>query len=223
MTDIVLSLIVIAFTGGFIVLLLFFITKSREKREREIRDYCQTNGYHFSKSNGPLRKAIDIRSHSFLLTSTMVSKYHDAQTGSDSWEKISIWRTDLFDAERPSFLIGSVSASPGWDHLPPGIRDSAAQALADESGEKYTAEMASYTNLGPGNAVLIFQKSPGSADTIIKELFPLIAGCPTGSGIYLHSEPFGITVKCDNLFIRSLDDMKMLIGMGSACARRPGR
>lgn len=217
MSDVALSLLVIAMTGSFTALLFVFTAKRKAQKELDIREYCLRSGYHFSKNNAPLRREISIKGDSFLLTSTMVSGYNDTQTGSDSWDKVSIFRTDEADSDRPAFLIGSVSASPGWNSMPVMIRNAAAQALLAEGYEDFSPDMADALSTPSGRAFLVFQRDRGSDDAMIEQILPLLDRFPSESRILIHSGASGITIKCSNFYIRSLEDIKKLLDLGFAC------
>lgn len=221
MPDIVLSLIVIALTGILTAVLFMTIAKRKAEKDLEIREYCQSRGYLFSRSDKPLQKEISIKGPAFLLTSTMASGYHDAQTGSDSWNRVSVWRTETSDADRLAFLLGSVSASLDWERLPATIKDAAMQTLLSEGGEGYSPELASIVKTPANRAFLLFQKTQGSTGTALERMLPFLDKCPKEARIVIDSKTSGVSVTCSNLYIRSLDDVRILMDLGHACAGWP--
>ena len=54
--------------------------------------------------------------------------------------------------------------------------------------------------------------------TAIERILPMLDKCPGESRVVIHSEESGVNVKCSNLFIRSLGDVRTLMDLGFACA-----
>ena len=204
MPDPMVTAVVIICTGALIVAIFLAVRARRQKKERALAEFCQSRGYSYNKVKEPLLTALNIEGDSFSMTSTMLSLRQEAETGSASWEKKTVWTSRVEDAYRPSFVLGSISAAGNWDRMPGWIKKAAVDKLMSESGLHFRAENARPLDTAGKSAFLLFEQASGESGGVIQRLTPLLNGWPAQFSLFIHSSPAEMRIQIAGCFIEDV-------------------
>lgn len=215
MTDLTVSIIVIACTGVAAALIFLLVGKQKQGRERALEDYCGANGYSCSIAKEPLRIDRRVVGASFTLISSMVSQRLDEDTGSSGWKK-STQLTARRVQDTPSFALGSVPAAGNWDRLPEWIKKAAVEKLANESGIQLDLGSAQQLHTTGKSVFLLFEQTLGESRDAIQRLSPLLNEWPAQFKLVIHSGPAEIRIHVADCFIQDAALLEKLIRLGTA-------
>lgn len=215
MPDLMVTAVVIICTGVLIVALFLAVRARRQKKERALAEFCRSRGYSYNKVKEPLRAALNIEGDSFSLTSTMLSLRQEAETGSASWEKKTVWTSRFEDAYRPPFVLGSISAAGNWDRMPDWIKNAAVDKLMSESGMHFRAENARPLHTTGKSAFLLFEQASGESG-VIQRLTPLLSDWPAQFSLFIHSSPAEMRIQIAGCFIEDAALLEKVIQLGAA-------
>lgn len=215
MTDLTVSIIVIACTGVAAALIFLLVGKRKQSRERAIEDYCRAKGYSCSIARGPLRVDRRVEGASFTLISSMVSQRLDENTGSSGWKK-STQLTVRYVQDAPSFTLGSVPAAESWEQLPDWIKHAAMEKLMHESGIILQPGNVQPLHITGKSTFLLFEQIPGESRDTIQRLSPLLREWPTQFKLVIHSGPAEIRIQVADCFIQDAELLERLVRLGAA-------
>lgn len=216
MTDLLISIVVVVCVGVFIIAIFAVIRARKQKSEQALAEYCQSRGYSCNKLSEPLRTELRIEGDSFSLTSTMASLRHEAQTGSASWDKKTVWMTRGGNSARPSFALGSIPAAENWERLPDWIKHAAVEKLMSESGLVLQSGNVQPLRITEKSTFLLFEQMPGESRDAIQRLNPLLSEWPAQHKLIIHSGPAEIRIQLLDCFIKDADLLEKLIRLGAA-------
>ena len=215
MTDLYVSLIVIACTGVVVALVFGMAARHKHSRELALADYCREHGYAFHSIKEPLRAERRVEGDLFLLVSSMVSCRHDEGTGSTGWEKATRWAARGVQ-DVPAFMLGSVQVGSDWERVPDWMR----QALITKLGGEVGIALETY---GPPQmirpddkrAFLLFEHTPGVTRDILQRLLPLLSDWPSNE-LVITGDLEGVAIRVDDLFIQKTDELDRVLALGRA-------
>jgi len=216
MTDLLISIVVVVCVGVFIIAIFAVIRARKQKSEQALAEYCQSRGYSYNKLSEPLRTELRIEGDSFSLTSTMASLRHEAQTGSASWDKKTVWMTRGGNSARPSFALGSIPAAENWERLPDWIKHAAVEKLMSESGLVLQSGNVQPLRITEKSTFLLFEQMPGESRDAIQRLNPLLSEWPAQHKLIIRSGPAEIRIQLLDCFIKDADLLEKLIRLGAA-------
>lgn len=221
MTDLMVSIIVIVCVGVIIIAVFAASHARKQKSEQALAEYCQSRGYSYNKLKEPLRVEIRIEGASFSLTSIMVSVRHDAQTGSGSWDKKTVFTTRDENSARPSFMLGSVSSAGDWEQLPDWVRHATIEKLMQEKGIAFQPGNVQPLHITEKSTFLLLEQTPGESSKIIQRLSPLLSEWPTRFKLVIHSRPAEIHIYAEDCFIQDAEVLEKIIQLGATMEAMP--
>lgn len=215
MTDLTVSIIVIACTGVTAALIFLLVGKRKQNRERAIEDYCRANGYSCSIAREPLRIDRCVEGASFALISSMVSQRLDENTGTSGWKK-STQLTVRYVQDAPSFTLGSIPAAGNWEQLPDWIKHAEMEKLMHESGIILQCGNVQPLRITGKSTYLLFEQIPGESRDTIQRLSPLLSEWPAQHKLVIHSGPAEIRIHVADCFIQDAELLEKLVRLGAA-------
>lgn len=213
MPDIAVSLIIILLVGLSIAAVLFYVSKKKRNRLMEIERYCQERGYLCSRNDSGLEHILEIKGEGFSLKSIEKSQYHDAQTGSDSWQREIQWRSGLGGNDAFSFVMGTVRSSLSWDRLPEMMQAAMIQklGLTDSSGvDQGTAEAIKIKS----GTLLLLRRSGQVPKERIEEIADELSGWPSIQGLTMEADGNQLIVRLSNARLSSSSEIERFIRLG---------
>ncbi len=217
MSDIGVSIIVIACTGCLILFLMLFLSGRKRRQERELSDYCAKNGYSFQRQTGPLCVSLRIDGVGFSLTSEMISQRNEAKAGSDSWDRLTVFQTPNTDPAYPQYVLGTALSDMGTGKMLGWINTELETMFRQKFGIPEGGELLMVTDES-GKQLLYLWRSNGSGmPPAVSRIEQLMAEWPRDFVFIIHSEPGSVKIECPNLFIKDVDELERVLTLGEAC------
>ena len=216
MSDLTLSLIVVALTGALILPIFILISRHRQAKEKEIEAYCREHGYVFSKRREPLGSFVTVEGPGFLLESKMVAHRQEEVTGSSSWEIETLWTARGLNGTLPTFILGSVSAAADWHSMPDMIRNAAAQKLLSAADGSFKPDSGRLVHKSKTMAFLMFEEVPESTQAAADRLIPLLDIWPTNYPLLIRGAEDNLSVRALGLFLRDTAMLDLVTRLGRA-------
>ncbi len=217
MTDILLSLIIIAVCG--MLAALFFILSRRKnlKREEDLANYCAARAYILTRENQPLVKKLVISYGDWNLIAEKQAIVNDSASGSSAWRREMNWFSNKENELRPSFALHCASSVSGWEKLPGWLQAAATQKIMDGMGCAATNMLHPRIVRGRENrAYLLFEPEESSAQAAVEKLIPLLDEWDVKLPLYVVCSERGVRLRVPDGFIERVKEIDMVIRIGLA-------
>lgn len=217
MSELTLSIVIILITGAAVAVVFLFIGNRKKKKEQALADFCRERGYAFSRTKEPLGVVVRVEGEAFSLTSKMLAQRLDAQFGTSSWTKETVWMAKAVNGGLPGYTLGSVSAGGDWSALPAWIKDAAVKKLADETGLSLDPVRARAVCTKGKACFLLFEEKPGAGSAALQRLEPLLELWIEQFNLVISSGPQGLVIRAAGLFIEDVTQLECMLRLGEAC------
>lgn len=204
----------VALLSGILIAGLFFGWRNKKRKARmEIERYCREQGYLCSYEDSSLEHVLEVKSDGFVLQSRETSQYHDAQTGSDSWQREILLRSKNGGEEPAGFILGTIQSSLAWDRIPGAMQSQILQklGLAVQPGAYQGApELIKIKN----GALLLFNPSGQLRKQKLERIADELSKWPIIQGLTIKADGKAFAIRLTNATLKSSSDIERLIRLG---------
>lgn len=216
MSDLAITIIIILCTGVLVFMIFSFTSSKKRRMENELKEYCNSHGYTYSRKDGNLRKEVIIEGDMFLLTSILTMTPDFSESDSQAHNQKTVWSTDKSNGAWPAFALGSISIAGNWADFSDSIKNSAIEMLMMETGQNFdTTNVRQVDSLG-GKTYLLFEQMPGEGHNVIQKLKPFLNDWPKTSILFINCRPEKIYIQITDYFVKSTELLEKVLHLGTA-------
>ena len=189
MSDTTIAVIVALLAGILIAAFFIGMGTSKRKKKMEIERYCKEKGYLCSYNDSGLEHVLEVKGEGFILQSRETSQYHDAQTGSDSWQREIVWQTNEGAKDTAEFILGTVQSSLAWEQMP---------------------ELIKVRN----GTLLLFRISGQMRKQKAEKIADELSGWPLIQGLTIKADSNALAIRLTNAALKSSLDIERFVRLG---------
>lgn len=216
MSDLAVTIIIILCTGGLVFMIFFFTSSKKRRSENELKEYCSSHGYTYSRKDENLRKEIIIEGDMFLLTSKLTMSPDFSEFDSQAHHQKTVWSTDKGNGTWPTFALGSVLIDGNWADFPDSIKNGAIEMLMSETGQNLDTTNVRQVDSLDGKTYLLFEQVPGEGHNVIQKIKPFLNDWPKTSILFINCCPGKIYIQITDYFVKNIKLLEKVLHLGTA-------
>lgn len=217
MTEIGLSLFVLAGISVLVLTVLLLSRRAAQNRETALAAYCAKNGFHLEIIKEPTARSIRIVAKDWRLTGSMRASENAAQTGSSDWERKTEWICTRQNPLRPVFALQVFSGATELERLPDWVREAALAAMRRWLGDALR-DLSSMRTVfcENGRCGVLFEPEKRSADRAMERLYAPLSAWRGNLPLYLESAPDCARLTLANVAFRDAKEAEAILQIGLA-------
>ena len=213
MSDTTIAVIVALLAGILIAAFFIGMGTSKRKKKMEIERYCKEKGYLCSYNDSGLEHVLEVKREGFILQSRGTSQYHDAQTGSDSWQREIVWQTNEGGKDTAEFILGTVQSSLAWEQMPELIQSQVLHKMGMDVVPGAPQEAPELIKIRNGT-LLLFRISGQMRKQKTERIADELSGWPLIQGLTIKADSNALAIRLTNAALKSSLDIERFVRLG---------
>ena len=156
---------------------------------------------------------MEVKGEGFILQSREASQYHDAQTGSDSWQREIVWQTNEGGKDTAEFILGTVQSSLAWEQMPELIQSQVLHKMGMDVVPGAPQEAPELIKIRNGT-LLLFRISGQMRKQKTERIADELSGWPLIQGLTIKADSNALAIRLTNAALKSSLDIERFVRLG---------